>query len=114
MNMPEAGIQDSKEQMRFRAVCDERISLPLSAFKDHADIYQKLAARLGQQSMLEVRVAWRCNHPLWWAAVADDTVAPDLYRKLGWETLETAELSGREITLMRVETSRALADEAGG
>ena len=84
MNMPEAGIQDSKEQMRFRAVCDERISLPLSAFKDHGDIYQKLAARLGQQSMLEVRVAWRCNHPLWWVAVADDSVAPDLYRKLGY------------------------------
>ena len=92
MNMPEAGIQDSKEQMRFRAVCDERISLPLSAFKDHGDIYQKLAARLGQQSMLEVRVAWRCNHPLWWVAVADDTVAPDLYRKLGYSEETVAAL----------------------
>ena len=31
-DLPEQGIQDTKEQMRFRAVCDERITLPLEAF----------------------------------------------------------------------------------
>ncbi len=38
----------------------------------------------------------------------------DFYRHLGWQTLDTAELGGREVTLMRVETSRRAADQAAG
>ena len=29
LDLPEQSVQDTKEQMRFRAVCDERITLPL-------------------------------------------------------------------------------------
>ena len=34
MDLPPAAIHDSKAHLRERAVCDERISLPLSCFKD--------------------------------------------------------------------------------
>ena len=38
----------------------------------------------------------------------------DFYRHRGWEPIETGELAGHEITLMRVETSRRAADESAG
>ena len=38
----------------------------------------------------------------------------DFYRRRGWEPLETGELRGREITLLRADTSRHAADEAAG
>jgi hypothetical protein len=44
--------------LRERAICDERISLPLSAFKEL--VYSKLAAQFGtQEAMVEVKVNWR-------------------------------------------------------
>ena len=34
MELPIAPLHDSKEALRFRAICDERITLPLSAFAE--------------------------------------------------------------------------------
>jgi hypothetical protein len=34
MELPPADFHDSKSHMRERAICDERISLPLSAFRE--------------------------------------------------------------------------------
>ena len=58
---PGAPIHDSKEALRFRAVCDERITLPLASLKAFNSVYTKLAAGLSKSSMVEVKVNWRCN-----------------------------------------------------
>ena len=47
-----APIHDSKEALRFRAVCDERTSTWSTP---------KLVAGLSKSSMVEVKVNWRCN-----------------------------------------------------
>ena len=58
MELPPAAIHDFKTHLRERAICDERISLPLSAFKEL--VYSKLAAQFGtQEAMVEVKVNWR-------------------------------------------------------
>ncbi|CAJ1339557.1 unnamed protein product, partial [Effrenium voratum] len=61
MELPVAPIHDSKEALRFRAICDERITLPLSALRDYDSVYTKLVAGLSKASMVEVKVNWRCN-----------------------------------------------------
>ena len=55
-----AAIHDFKTHLRERAICDERISLPLSAFEELDTVYSKLAAQFGtQEAMVEVKVNWR-------------------------------------------------------
>ena len=44
MEMPVAPVHDSKEAMRFRAICDERITIPLDALKQFPEVHSKLVA----------------------------------------------------------------------
>ena len=70
MDLPTAAIHDSKAHLRERAICDERISLPLSAFKDLDTIYPKLRAQFGSHNaMVEVKMNWRCTNEIWWCAL---------------------------------------------
>lgn len=69
-DVPIAAVHDSKDQLRFRAMCDERITLPLRAFQNLTDIYRLLLARLGQNKVVAVKMPRRCNHVNWWSAVA--------------------------------------------
>ena len=89
MRLAPADIQDSKQQMMFRAVCDERITLPVSAFKDFDDIHRDLMSRLGPKNVVDVQVSWRCNHVLWWVALVTPAEAAKCYHKLGFSTAET-------------------------
>ena len=91
MELPPAAIHDSKTHLRERAICDERISLPLSAFEELDTVYSKLAAQFGtQEAMVEVKVNWRCTNVIWWAAVVDDEdLARTYYAKLGDSVAET-------------------------
>ena len=43
MDLPVADVVDSKEQLRFRAMCDERISFPFEELRPFEDVYAKLA-----------------------------------------------------------------------
>ena len=61
MEMPVAPIHDSKEALRFRAICDKRITLPLASLKAFDSVYTKLVAGLSKSLMVEVKVNWRCN-----------------------------------------------------
>ncbi|CAE7253788.1 unnamed protein product [Symbiodinium sp. CCMP2592] len=83
LDLPVADIHDSKQHMRLRAVCDERITLPLKAFKDFPEIYNSLSHSLGQESMVEVKMAWRCNTVQWWTARLKPEYAGPIYCKLG-------------------------------
>ena len=84
LDLPVADVHDSKEHLRFRAVCDERITLPLKAFSDFPEIYNQLSATLGQQAVVEVKMAWRCNTEQWWTARLKPEYAGPIYRKLGY------------------------------
>ena len=42
-----APLHDSKEALRFRAICDERITLPLEAFASKPAVYEALTAAWG-------------------------------------------------------------------
>ncbi|CAE7347611.1 hypothetical protein AK812_SmicGene43291 [Symbiodinium microadriaticum] len=66
--VPTSDFFAAKEHLRFRAVCDERITLPLKAFSDLPEIYNNLSAFRGQQAVVEVKMAWRCNTEQWWTA----------------------------------------------
>ena len=61
-----APVHDSKEAMRFRAICDERITIPLDALKQFPEVRSKLVGQLPQSAMVDVKVNWRCKHT--WAA----------------------------------------------
>ena len=63
-----------KEQMILRAVCDERISVPVESLQQFTE---------GLGALAEVKVNWRCNTKQWWGAVPD-SVALFIYRKLGY------------------------------
>jgi len=91
MELPPADIHDTKSHMRERAICDERISLPLSAFRELDTIYTKLTALVGtQEAMVEVKVNWRCTNVIWWCSLVDDEeVARGFCAKLGYSTEET-------------------------
>ena len=84
LDLPVADIHEFKSHMRLRAVCDERITLPLKAFRDFPDIYSSLSSSLGQDAAVEVKMAWRCNTEQWWTARLKPEYAGPLYRKLGY------------------------------
>ncbi|CAE7598049.1 ppsC [Symbiodinium sp. CCMP2592] len=84
LDLPVADIHDSKQHMRLRAVCDERITLPLKTFRDFPEIYNSLSHSLGQESMVEAKMAWRCNTVQWWTARLKPEYAGPIYRKLGY------------------------------
>ena len=88
LDVPEQAVQDTKEQLRFRAVCDERITLPLEAFKPLPDIFQALSATLGSHSVVQAQVAWRCNCELWWVALVPHEKAESFYQHLGYPAAE--------------------------
>ena len=77
MEIPVAPVHDSKEALRFRAVCDERITLPLSSLRAFDSVYTKLVSGLSKSSMVEVKVNWRCNvvHD-WVEQVPQEAVGP--------------------------------------
>ncbi|CAE7269691.1 mpaC, partial [Symbiodinium microadriaticum] len=84
LDLPVADIHDSKNHLRFRAVCDERITLPLKVFRDFPEIYNTLSTSLGQEAVVEVKMAWRCNTEQWWTARLKPEYAGPIYRKLGY------------------------------
>ena len=82
MEMPVAPVHDSKEAMRFRAICDERITIPLDALKQFPEVHSKLVGQLPQSAMVDVKVNWRCNVTHTWAAEVPASEAYSLYAKL--------------------------------
>ena len=84
MEMPVAPIHDSKEALRFRAICDERITLPLASQKAFDSVYTKLVAGLSKSSMVEVKVNWRCNVVHDWVEQVPQEAAGALYDRLGY------------------------------
>ena len=68
MELPIAAVVDSKEHLRFRAMCDERISFPFEELRGFPDVYSKLEPYVAADSFVEVKVAWRCNTEQWWWA----------------------------------------------
>ena len=66
LEIPVADITDAREHMIMRAICDERISLPMEAFKDYPEVYSKIAAVIPIGDMMDVKVAWRCNTSQYW------------------------------------------------
>ena len=110
LDLPEQDIQDTKEQLRFRAVCDERITLPLDAFRQLPDVFQALSATLGAHSMVQVQVAWRCNCELWWVALVPHEKAESFYWRLGYSQ---AEIDGFLKTALEPEALRATTVASG-
>ena len=85
MQLPVQDVADSKEQMILRAVCDERISVPVESLQQFPEVYKALMDRIGGPGALaEVKVNWRCNTKQWWVGAVPDSVAPSIYRKLGY------------------------------
>ena len=67
MQLPVQDVADSKEQMILRAVCDERISVPVESLQQFPEVYKALMDRIGGPGALaEVKVNWRCNTKQWW------------------------------------------------
>ena len=84
LEIPVAPITDDREHMIMRAICDERISLHLEAFKEHPEIYQQIVDILPADQLMDVKVAWRCNTTQYWHAEVDAAAAGPLYAKLGY------------------------------
>ena len=84
MDLPIAEVVDSKEHLRFRAMCDERISFYFEELRDFPDVYSKLEPYVASDSFVEVKVAWRCNTEQWWWAEVHPSQAGPLYKKLGY------------------------------
>ena len=84
MEIPVAPIHDSKEALRFRAVCDERITLTLASLKAFDSVYTKLVPGLSKSSMVEVKVNWRCNVVHDWVEQVPQEAAGALYDRLGY------------------------------
>ena len=84
LEIPVAPITDDREHMIMRAICDERISLALDAFKEHPEIYQQIVDILPADQLMDVKVAWRCNTTQYWHAEVDAAAAGPLYAKLGY------------------------------
>ena len=81
MGLPISDVVDSKENLRFRAMCDERISFPFE-LRGFPDVYAKLEPYVSADSFVEVKVAWRCNTEQWWWAEVPPSQAGPLYKKL--------------------------------
>ena len=47
MQLPVQDVADSKEQMILRAVCDERISVPVESLMQFPEVYKALMDRIG-------------------------------------------------------------------
>ena len=76
------GLQGADDPV---AVCDERISVPLESLQQFPEVYKALMDRIGGPGALaEVKVNWRCNTKQWWVGAVPDSVAPSIYRKLGY------------------------------
>ena len=84
MEIPVAPVHDSKEALRFRAVCDERITLPLSSLGAFDSVYTKLVSGLSKSSMVEVKVNWRCNVVHDWVEQVPQEAVGALYDRLGY------------------------------
>ena len=84
MEIPVAPVHDSKEALRFRAVCDERITLPLSSLRAFDSVRTKLVAGLSKSSMVEIKVNWRCNVVHDWVEPVSQEAARALYNRLGY------------------------------
>ena len=84
MDLPIAAVVDSKEHLRFRAMCDERISFPFEELRGFPDVYSKLEPYVAADSFVEVKVAWRCNTEQWWWAEVPPSQAGPPYEKLGY------------------------------
>lgn len=67
MELPVSDVADSKEMMINRAVCDERITIPLQALRDFPEVYA-MDRIGGEATTAEVTVNWRCNTEQWWVA----------------------------------------------
>ena len=80
MQLPVQDVADSKEQMILWAVCDERISVPVESLQQFPEVYKALM----DDALAEVKVNWRCNTKQWWVGAVPDSVAPSIYRKLGY------------------------------
>ena len=65
-------------------VCDERISLPMDAFKEHPEVYAKIAEVILIGDMMDVKVAWRCNTPQYWHCEVSSSEAGPICHKLGY------------------------------
>ena len=77
MQLPVQDVADS--------VCDERISVPVESLQQFPEVYKALMDRIGGPGALaEVKVNWRCNTKQWWVGAVPDSVAPSIYRKLGY------------------------------
>ena len=68
----------------MRAICDERISLPMDAFKDHPEVYAKIAEVIPIGDMMDVKVAWSCNTSQYWHCEVSSSEAGPIYHKLGY------------------------------
>eukprot|EP00434_Breviolum_minutum_P041685 symbB.v1.2.037085.t1/scaffold5381.1/size27835/3 len=55
MDLPVADVVDSKEQLRFRAMCDERISFPFEELRPFEEVYAKLEPYVQSSSYVEVK-----------------------------------------------------------
>ena len=84
MEIPVAPISDTREHMIMRAICDERISLPMEAFKEYPEVYSKIAAVIPVGDMMDVKVAWRCNTSQYWHCEVASAEAGPIYHKLGY------------------------------
>ena len=84
LEIPVADITDAREHMIMRAICDERISLPMDAFKDYPEVYSKISAVIPIGDMMDVKVAWRCNTSQYWHCEATPAQAGPIYAKLGY------------------------------
>ena len=73
-----------RSKLRFRAMCDERISFPFEELRPFEEVYSKLEPYVQSSSYVEVKVAWRCNTEQWWWAEVDPAHAGPLYRKLNY------------------------------
>ena len=57
-----APISDTREHMIMRAICDERISLPMEAFKEYPEVYSKIAAVIPVGDMMDVEGGLALQH----------------------------------------------------
>ena len=55
MQLPVQDVADSKEQMILRAVCDERISVPVESLQPFSEVYKALMDRIGGPGTLPWR-----------------------------------------------------------
>ena len=94
MDLPIADVVDSKEHLRFRAMCDEQSSFPFEELRSFPDVYSKLEPYVASDSYVEVKVAWRSNTEQWWWAEVLPSQAGPLYKKLGYSDMAIKAFGG--------------------